>query len=160
MGFFGHSDDAKNTADYGNISLFKRIKYLIEIIFLVIFCLGLSIFGHRINIYIYRFIFRIFFYVPVLNQRVYINLKRAYPDKSEKQLQDLSHKTWQNLADVTVDFLFAKSFFQQKDFYHIENIDIITDLQKNHKAFYLYQGILPHGKYFALRWHIKMFPWV
>ena len=82
------------------------------------------------------FLFFIGFYVIRYRKKVvFENLKNAFPNKSEKEIKNISRRFFQHLSDVMIENVASLYMKPEKikKFVTIKNLDVLTNLYKKNK---------------------------
>ena len=134
------SDHFSEATTFYKISFLKKIQHIIEAFCVVVILFFLRLIGYHLSVLFMRTLAQSLAWMPRLRKRALDNIKLAYPEKTSLQQEALLKKTWANLGNIIADYLFAYQLIRRRDFYHIEGVEILQDLQEKYKSIMFFSG--------------------
>lgn len=132
--------------------MFKKIIYFFEFIIIQFFFIIFKLFGLKISNYISKNIFKIigpqFRSKKIINQ----NLKLAFPNKSENELNQITYNMWEYYGKIFSEYPFIKKFREEnfdKNF-KIIGKEILDEIKKSDKPVIFISGHFDNFELMAL----------
>ncbi len=118
----------------------KKIKYIIEAIFVYFFYLLSFLLGINLSRYLFSRIFIIFGPLFRSNQIIKQNLKKIDVNLEIKNIDTIIKKMWSNYGKVFVEYIYLKKFKQNKNHIKIKNEKILDNLSRSGKPVVFVSG--------------------
>ena len=132
--------------------MFKKIIYFFEFIIIQLFFIIFKLFGLKISNYIAKNIFKIigpqFRSKKIINQ----NLKLAFPNKSENELNQITYNMWEYYGKIFSEYPFIKKFREEnfdKNF-KIIGKEVLDEIKKSNKPVIFISGHFDNFELMAL----------
>ena len=132
--------------------MFKKIIYFFEFIIIQFFFIIFKLFGLKISNYIAKNIFKIigpqFRSKKIINQ----NLKLAFPNKSENELNQITCNMWEYYGKIFSEYPFIKKFREEnfdKNF-KIIGKEVLDEIKKSNKPVIFISGHFDNFELMAL----------
>ena len=132
--------------------MFKKIIYFFEFIIIKFFFIIFKLIGLKISNYIAKNIFKIigpqFRSKKIINQ----NLKLAFPNKSENELNQITYNMWEYYGKIFSEYPFIKKFREEnfdKNF-KIIGKEVLDEIKKSNKPVIFISGHFDNFELMAL----------
>ena len=109
----------------------KIIKYFFEFFFILILLIFFKFLGYKLSSKLGALIGSLLGPLFRSKKKILLNVKRALPDVSEKNLELVVKKMWENYGRILSEYVFIKNFRNSKNikFLTIEGQEILNELK-------------------------------
>ena len=120
----------------------KKIKYLIEFLFIKLFFLIFKIIGYKnasgLGAKIGSFLFPLFRSKKITKN----NIKNSFPDISDKDTNELIKKMWKNYGRIFSEYMYIEKFRSKKldEYLSISGLEILEKIKKDGKPVVFISG--------------------
>ena len=120
----------------------NKIKYFFQFILIILIFSIFKILGLKFSSYIGGKLFQVVGPIFRSKELIQKNIKRAFPDINQVNLNEITTSMWNNYGRVFAEYMFIKEFRYQKENRNIiiEGKDILEDIKKNNQKVVFISG--------------------
>ena len=136
----------------------EKFGYFSEYIFLHAIALFINIIPYSWAVFLARHVSALLFHVMKKRRKItYENLRGAFPEKSEKDLEIIARSTFENMARVAIEFVSIPRLIK-KGFVRISNTHNVWNVLKKNRGLILIVSHLTNWEVMAIAAGIEDFP--
>ena len=131
----------------------KKIKYFFQFLIIIFIFFLFKILGYKISSYLGGKLFEIVGPYFRSNKITFSNLKRAFPNKNDKELKIISKAMWNNYGRVFAEYIFLKKFRNSKlkKNITIDGREILDEIKKKNKQVIFISGHFSNFELMAMQ---------